>query len=315
MKALVSVLRPLVLAAALLPAAGWTQTPQTLFSTSFETGEGYDAGFELVGQNSWMGQGTAGNGLVTRFSGEGQQAYVGFFDPLTNSEASFTTWRPITFDPIASNKPVVTFRTTMEIVDSTSADPNKDDFRWEVFNTDGHRLFSLDFDNSTMGICYLLEDGVFRATPFSFVHDAVYDLEIKMDFENNLWLANLSGTIVISNQPIVQTAARRDLGDIAATWFFLTPNSPGDNAMVFDNYTITAESIPTRPTLQLLSVNNNQPLLQLIGEPNRSYILEASTDLRSWFPIKTNTPNDGTFQHLDTGATPLMHRHYRARVR
>ncbi|MGB0579582.1 MAG: hypothetical protein ACPGVU_07770 [Limisphaerales bacterium] len=303
-----------VLAAVLLPPASRAQAPQTLFSTAFGTNENYDAGFELVGQHSWMGQGTAGNGLVTRFPGEGQQAYIGFFDPLTNTESSFTTWRPIAFDPIANGKPVVTFRTKMEIVDSTAADPNKDDFRWEVFNTEGLRLFSLDFDNSTMGICYLLEDAQFRVTPYSFLRNTVYDLEIKMDFENNVWLANFSGTIVISNQPIAQTAARRDLGDIAATWFFLTPNSPGNNAMVFDNYTITAESIPTQPTLQLLSVNNNQPLLQLTGEANRSYILEASTDLRSWFPIKTNTPNDGTFQHLDTGAV-LGLRHYRARVR
>lgn len=315
MKALACNVRLLALAVLLLPSMSPAQTLTTLFGTSFESSENYDAGFELAGQNGWLGQGTAGNGLVARFPGEGQQGYVGFFDPLTSSDTFFTTWRPINYDPLANNKPVITFRTKMEIVDSTAADPNQDDFRWEIYNTEGRRLFSLDFDNSTLGICYLLEeDTQFRVTPFSFLHDTVYDLEIKMNFADNTWLADLSGNIVVSNQPIAQTAARRDLGDIAATWFFLTPSSPGDNAMVFDNYTITADTIASPPTLQLLSVADNQPLLQLNGEAFRSYIIEASTDLRSWFPIKTNTPNDGTFQHLDTAAASLARRHYRARV-
>jgi hypothetical protein len=54
---------------------------------------------------------------------------------------------------------VVTFTVVMSIADSS--DPAlRDSFRWSVYNTNAEptRLFSLDFDNATTNIAYLLDD-------------------------------------------------------------------------------------------------------------------------------------------------------------
>jgi hypothetical protein len=292
-----------------------------VFTTAFEPGESYDADAELHNQNGWTCVGSAGNGLLSRFSGEGQQAYVGFFDPLNAGETFFSTWRPINFDPLTGGKPIVTFRTKMEIVESTSAAPNKDDFRWDVYNSDGLRLLSLDFDNSTMGICYLLQGQEFFATSNTFVHNLVYDVEIKMNFATDRWGATVGGVKVVQGQPIATNSVKRDVGDIAATWVFLNTNSagafvPGDNAMLFDNYSITAEAFnPLPTTLKLLSVSpGTGALVEMTGEPFRNYVIEGSSDFMNWTPLKTNMPSDGVIQFLDPSVAALPMRGYRARV-
>lgn len=299
-----------------LGGTGFAQANPTVFSTGFETNENYDAGFELIGQNGWTNSGSAGNGLISRFPGEGQQAYIGFFDPLTNSETFLQIWRPINFDPLTNNRPVVTFRTTMEIVDSTSADPNRDDFRWSVLNTDGQHLLSLDFDNHTTGICYLLGDDTnFYATAFTFTNHVIYDIELRLDFNSNIWSAWVGSTQVLTNQPLAPAGAKRDIGDIAATWFFLNPDGPGDNAMVFDNYSITAQAATVAPpAVRLISLVQNDALVEVTGDGNRTYVIDGSSDLRTWAPLKTNTPTDGVFQFLDVGAATNFARYYRARI-
>lgn len=289
----------------------------TVFTTEFETTENYDPGFELVGQNGWEAEGTAGNGLLAGFPGEGQAAYIGYYDPLTNTEAYFTTWKPINFDPLASGRPVVTFRTTMAIVDSTTADPNRDTFRWSVYNSDTQHLLSLDFDNDTTGICYLLGDETnFHATDFIFTNDVIYDIEIRMNFVTDKWSAWVGATQVITNQPIATSAVKRDIGDIAATWDFLNANGPGDNAMIFDNYTILAEDdTPIAPTLRLVSLlSGGEALMELTGEPFRTYVIDATVDFVTWTPVKTNTPTDGILTFLDTNAVGMGMRSYRARL-
>jgi hypothetical protein len=302
-------------------AVGQAAGVDTVFTTAFEASENYDANAELHNQNGWTCTNTAGNGLLSRFSGEGQQAYVGFFDPLNAGETFFSTWRPINFDPLTGGKPIVTFRTKMEIVDSTSAAPNKDDFRWDVYNSEGQRLLSLDFDNSTMGICYLLQGDTFFPTPNTFLHNAVYDVEIKLNFATDRWDATVGGTRVVSGQPIAKNSVKRDIGDIAATWVFLNTNSagayvPGDNAMVFDNYSITAEAFnPLPTTLRIVSVSpGTGTLVEMMGEPFRNYVIDGSSDFMQWTPIKTNMPSDGVILFLDEGVASSPMRGYRARV-
>jgi hypothetical protein len=300
----------------LLALAASARPADVLFSTAFETAEEYDANSDLTGQNGWLKSGGGGNGLTTWFPGEGQQAYIGFSGPA-DSSTNLNVWKPIGFDPLTNGKPRITFKTIMAITDSTTADPGKDIFCWAVFSSAGEQLFIFEFNNSTKGICYWLQgDTSPRATGFVFENDVIYDLEIRMNFVTGQWTATMNGADIVANQPMAITSARRDFGDATAGWLFGNPANPGDNYMAFDKYTVLADiDAPVPPTLRLLSVaSGNNALVEVSGEPNRVYVVDASTNLTDWVAVETNQPTNGIFEFPDTGASGLSHRFYRARI-
>lgn len=292
--------------------------PTVVFTTGFEVSEGYDPELtDLSGQGGWISAGTGGNGLINeRFPGRGQQAYVGFNPPLNSGEFSFSAWRPLNYSPTAENTPIVKFRVTMEIADSSDT-ANRDDFRWSVYNSAENLLFTLSFNNETAEICYALDDGEgFKPTPYAFLRDTIYDLEIRMNFEQNTWSAMLDSTVLVESQSITTTGATLDLGDIDAVWYFLNPNAIGDNYMAFDDYTITAEaSLPSPFRLMPLHREpDGQILVRMIGQPNVDYTIEASGDLSTWTAIKTGRSSDGIIDYYDTAAKDMATRFYRGRI-
>ncbi len=287
-----------------------------LFSTAFETGEGYSDATDLAGQNGWLKSGGGGNGLTIWFPGEGQQAYLGFSGPA-DSSTNLNVWRPIGFDPLTNGKPRITFKTTMAITDSTTADPGRDIFCWAVFTSAGEQLFIFEFNNSTKGICYWLQgDTAPRATGFVFENDVIYDLEIRMNFITGQWSAIMNGADIVTDQAMATTSSRRDFGDATAGWLFGLPANPGDNYMAFDNYTVLADiDAPVSPTLRLLSVGaGSGALVEVRGEPKRTYVIDVSTNLTNWAAVATNTPTNGVFEFPAAGAAGLDQRFYRARI-
>lgn len=300
-----------------LARSGFAAQPKVVYTTGFETAEGYDPALELTGQDGWISVGMGGNGLIDeRFAGRGLQGYVGFNPPLNSGELSFSTWRPVNYDPIAEGAPIVKFQVAMEIADSTDI-ANRDDFRWSVYNSAGFRLFTLGFNNATAEVCYALDDEQgFQATPYGFLRDTIYNLEILMDFEKNTWSATLDSTVVVESQSITTTGATLDLGDVDAVWYYLNPDAIGDNFMAFDDYLITAESpSPVRPTVMPLHLEpDGQILVRLAGQPDVDYIIEASDDLVAWTPIKTARSSDGVIDHYDTAAIGKKARFYRGRL-
>lgn len=294
-----------------------------LYSTGFEPEDGFNLQQPLVGHGGWTGVGSdqllqaGGSGIVTNFfEGEGQQAYVGF-SPLSGTNDFLSVWRPLGYSPLAAGTPIVRFTVSMAIFDSTF--PEYDYFRWSVYNTNngGQRLFSIDFDNSTTNICYLLDDGVFVPTGFSFELEGLYDLEVTMNFASNLWTASLNGAVVVNSRPMTTTGAALNLGDIDAVWVYRFPDSPGDNFMTFDNYQVTAEApvpLPAQLT-PLAGPSGGAFVLRLAGEPGRKYALDASQDLSNWTALKTNVVGfDGTVDFADTSAGALPLRYYRGRL-
>jgi len=163
--------------------------------------------------------------------------------PPDQGDGQLTVWRPINFSPIAANLPVVQFSVLMSIVDSSNT--NYDDFYWSVYNAQGDRLFTLDFDNYYHGIYYAL-DGTnnWVWTGRTFANDDSNTLVITMDFIQNSWSATFDGVLLATNKPITTTGAPLNLGDVDARWRVFDPAYPGDNYMVFDNYQITAEVLP-----------------------------------------------------------------------
>ena len=286
-----------------------------LYSTQFSVAEGYDPAYELIGQRGWMSDTASfgGNGLTTNFLGS-QAAYVGIF-PLDPPAEYLSVWQPINYTPSPAGGSLVRFSVLMSVLDSTTT--NRDDFRWSVYNSQGQRLFTLSFYNVDLGIYYLL-DGTndFVYTGKDFTNDTAYTLGLAMDFTHNSWSAVLNGAMIVPNQPLTTVGAALNLGDVDAVWSISHTNAPGDNFMVFDNYTVTAEAVgPSVARLQsLVQTTNSQFRLRLTGPSGSRYSIDATTDLRQWSALKTNTVIDGFFDYTDTGAGNFPNRFYRGRL-
>lgn len=288
--------------------------PQVLFYTGFEATEGYDASKNLRGQRGWLGEGSGGNGLVRDFfEGLGQQAFVGYAPPAPKDEV-LSVWRPFNVPAPTPDRPVWKFSVWMQIVDSTNGE--YDDFRWSAYNTEGHRLFSLDFDNAALEINYLLDDGQgFRSTGFTFSTEVIYRLEIWLNFARNNWQAVMNGQVVVDAQPITTRGARLDLSDIGAVWALRTKGRPGDNYLLFDEYQLTIEPTDHIPaTLELVGLNARGEFeLYLHAERNRTFALDVSADLKDWTPLATNRLAEGYWFFTDTTAPGYPMSFYRAR--
>ena len=314
----------LVAAVCLLLQSPAVAAGANLYSTGFEPAEGFDINLPLADQAGWIGVGTdshleyRGNGIVTNFiEGNGQHAYIGY-SPLTGTNDTLNIWRPLNYDPIAAGTRVVRFSVSMAIFDSTNR--VYDCFRWSVYNNagGGQRLFSIDFDNSTLEINYLLDSGDFVPTGFTFTPGGEYDLEVTMNFADNRWSAMLNGVLFVSAKPITTIAAALTLGDIDAVWVYGPyANAPGNDFMVFDNYRVTAEAAAPLP-FQLEGFGrdaNGDFSLRLTGEPGRQYAIDVTIDFADWSALQTNSVGaNGTFDFVDTTAVKYSRSFYRARL-
>ncbi len=287
-----------------------------LYSTGFEADEGYGAALSLTGQEQWIGSG--GDGVVTEFfPGYGQQAYIGFVASSGAQREFHNVYRPVQLARIARRQAVVKFSVMMQIVDSTSSRGPWDDFRWSVYNTNGTRLFSLDFDNQALLVSYLLDDERgFVSTGAKFDTRGYYDLEISMNFARNLWSATLNDEVVAHSQPITTLGSSLSLGDVDAVWSMRNPQFPGDNYMVFDEYSITEELTGSiAPRLESLG----SPALggyraRIYGEPGLSYKIEASPNLVDWETVlDVSIPAGGILDFRDSFVTAPS-RFYRLRA-
>ncbi|HXG49444.1 MAG TPA: hypothetical protein VNO52_17610, partial [Methylomirabilota bacterium] len=290
------------------PSPAGAQT--ILYATGFEPAEGYEVSLPLNGQLGWVGS-TApdcpGNGL--RADNGNHQAYVGIV-PLCGDEQVFSLGRPVNFSPLAEGKPRVIFATRMTILDSQN--DFHDCFRWSVFNLSGVRLLTIDFDNTSKGINYLLENSVnFVSTGRRFTNGVAMHLEVSMNFESNRWSATLDGTALVTDQPIARPATALTLRSIDAVWVYNFPFSPGDNALLFDDYRITAGSEPVEPPVVAAPrFEGADFVLRVEGENGRRYAVETTSDFLTWQPLETNVVTGGSFEFRDAGVAGQPRRFY-----
>ena len=302
-----------VVASAERPAGA---APTNLFFTNFDTN--YSTTLDLVGQNAWVGDGSGGNGIVSNFfAGQKLQAYVGFSPPEPGDNALYV-WRPINFNPVTAGLPMVKFSVLMRIADSDNGE--YDYFRWSVYNQQGTRLFSIEFDNYMLEVNYQLGGNspiVTNVAPFEVDQD--YTLNVTMDFASNRWSATLGNALLATNQAITTTGAPLNLGDVDAVWLVYDTNAPGNNFMVFDNYRLTAEALTVTPVspaqVQFLGrTAQGWGLLRTSGSDGTRWSVDATTNFVNWTALVTNTISNGYFDHVDMTATPFARRFYRARL-
>lgn len=288
-----------------------------VYYTGFEQAEGYNACCELRGQQGWIAEGSGGNGFVEDFfEGYGQQAFVGFTAPAPK-DRSLSVWRPLHKPAPQAGESIVKFTVLMQVKDPWPGNGKYDDFYWSAYNSDGKRLFSVDFDNWNGEILYDLDDVPgYQPTGFTFSNDAVYWLDVFMNFRRNTWMATLNGVVIVDSQPITtKTDVRLDLSDMDAVWSLRTQGSPGENYLLFDEYTVTVEpgeTIP--PSLELVGVRpDGQFELIVHGERGLEYALEVTEDFATWELLATRRLDDGFWLYLDNTAPNYAHSFYRVR--
>ncbi len=289
------------------------------FETGFEKVEGYDPDFNLAGQNGWIGLGSGGNGVLEGpIDGfRGQVAYIGFGAPSGTNDL-LNLFQPVALTPVGTSLPLITFKVSFQVFDSTTNAPYFDDFRWSAYNTREERLFTLDFDNEAQQINYGLDDGKgFFSTGWSFAPGEAYDLTISLNFARNLWTADINGAVIVNAKPITTRGSKLDLNEIDAVWAIRTPGNAGDNFMIFDDYklsTLPVDEIP--PTLEYVGRLTSGPVIvRILGEPGVLYALEYTTDFLNWTETANGraTSPGGLLDLQDTTAPRSDQRFYRAR--
>lgn len=303
-----------------------TKTAKLIYETHFEEDEGYSFDVDLIGQNGWIGFGggdsfleqsnDGSTGLVTDFlEGQGQQAYIGFVKPEHETDIEFLSLlQPLDYAPADGSGDILRFTVSMGIIDSTNGE--RDNFRWSVYNTEGFRLFSLDFDNETKVISYALDDAEpLQPTGFEFDNDTFYRIRLDIDFENNKWSAYAGEVVLVKDLPVSTQNLKRDLSDIDAVWAIFNPEAPGDNYMVFDNYRIeTWGDPPAPPSLRPLGrLPNGDFVIRIEGPAGGQYQVEATTDFREWVVVqdKLELNQTGKLDWVDDSASADTARFYR----
>jgi hypothetical protein len=271
-----------------------------VYGTGFEQSEGFSPAFDLAGQQGWVGAGTGGNGVFPDAFQTNQVAFIGYFAPESDSEAFTSVWKPLTVPAIPAGS-IVKFSVAVTIAESFNR--QYDDFRWEVYNTNGNRLLTVGFDNFNLRVFYLLNDGAKLPTQASFINSKQFTLIISMDFAHNRWGASIDGSDLGIDQPIAMNCLPLNLGRLDAAWYYTDPASPGDNYMLFDNYRVTLEGSNTvAQTVQVLCSESGRIQVRSFGQPGQRYALQASSTLlsNSWVSLFTNTaPVTGYFDFID----------------
>lgn len=294
-----------------------------LYFTQFEAAD-YTTGFTLAGQQNWDSEGSGGNGLIPGGI-QGQSAFIGYTPP-NPADDSLILWHPINYNPVAAGYPIVKFSTLVNIIDSTNH--NYDIFRWSVFNQQLDRLFSIDLDNKYTDVSYLLDGtNTVVVTDLQFTNNVSYQLNITMNFAANRWSATFNNQIIATNQFITTVNAPLTLADIDAVWLInqksytngqgqvFTTNAPGNNYMMFDNFRVTAETIPITPAqVKFLGrTTEGWGLLRVTGPDGLRWAVEATTNFVNWTALKTNLISDGYADLVDNTSAGMTRRFYRAR--
>jgi hypothetical protein len=212
----------------------------TVLSSGFESLEGFLTGLTMSGQNGWVCTAPGACGIVNNLLSilGGQQAYIGF---PSNAIASnpVLLYHPLNYSIDTNGHPIIQFSVMLQMNDFL--DLNHDSFGWAVRNASGQQLFNIIFDNSVREISYGLDNAAGPVlTGIYYDNTTIYTLVVTMDFSRNRWNATINGGVLASGQPLTTTGAALTLGDIDATASFLNLAHPGLDAMVFDNFAVTA---------------------------------------------------------------------------
>lgn len=246
-------------------------------------GETYFTGFEsftagddtIIGTDSWTGSYAAKqfHGVMTEaehgVTGIGNAAYIGGYETTVAKSASGNAVyvaRPVNVDPVALNEEVVTFSVVFGIKDSTTT--KRDNFEFLFYNQSSTLLGGIQFDNTTLDsttgkprrLIYRLSWNAatssyqYVLTGFNFLPEALETLQCRVNFKTNVWTVSLSDVPIFENVPFYTGTADKNLGFVMAKMAVASTTtnaiSPGDNYMLFDDYTVRTDAVAPAISLE-----------------------------------------------------------------
>ena len=305
-------------------------------------GEAYYTGFEtfsvgnntITGTDGWVGSYTTSqlHGVMSEAQhgvvGLGNAAFIGgFAGSFTKSTAGSSVYvrRPVNLDPVALNQEIATFRLSIGIKDSSTT--KRDNFEVLVYNQANILLGGLQFDNTTLDtsgnprrliyrLYYDTSTSSFRyaLTSLTFLPETMERLEYRINFRTNRWSAYLSDLPIFEDLTFYSGGSTRNFGSVmlkmAVTSSTSTTILPGDNYVLFDDYSVRTDAID--PVTAEISTSSGSPAITWNEEAGYSYQLQVSENLSNW----TNSPDipwtataGGTRSYTDP-TTPLPERRF-----
>jgi len=274
-----------------------------LFFTDFDHHTAGDN--QLVGTDGWIGNSTSSgsHGIDANAipgGGLGNTAFIGDAPPSPLSTNPVFIYRPVNFDPSTADTRIIEFESLLGIEDSTSAipgiDPPRDSFWIYFYNIAGKRLAGIRFSNEDDSFGIWLSDGVTQTdTGVDFLIEELHPLNVRIDFETNLWTVELDYIPVSETTTFTNTdpaTVTRNFGGAGVEWrkggtgF----SSWGNNWMLIAYWEIRTD--PFGPVAITLNASGARELSWL-GDAGYGYQVQHSTDMVNW----TDTPG-GSFPDI-----------------
>ena len=264
-----------------LAALVLTGNGAVLYGTGFESTETppFTAGVstaaapKLVGTGNWamvVNPITVGTSRCYPFAaidsdlvtGMGQTAALGYLgsSPPPSTTQFIRVGRKVDSEPVvAGNQPIIDFYCQIGLNQSTNS--RNDDFELLVYNWEDKVLGGLTFD-LTKNELFRYDANEFNTastvSPYtdtglslSSLYGTVVEVTMHINYKTNTWTATVGGVQVITSAPFTQrpvsgtNLAARTFGSLSARWYITTVGFPGNNWMLFDDWTISASAEPT----------------------------------------------------------------------
>jgi len=285
-----------------------------MISSLLSAGEAYYTGFEnftvgddkIVGTDSWVGS-YAGNKMTAVQSeaqhgvvGIGNAAFLGgFATTITKINGSNSVYvrRPVPLDPVALGQEVATFSVIFGIKDSTTT--KRDNFEFLIYNQSNALLGGVQMDNTTLDsttgkprrLIYRLgwnsATSAFQyvLTSFNFLPETLETLQFRINFRTNLWTASLSDVPIFQDIPFYTGTATKNFGSVmvkmAVTNTTTNTILPGDNYLIFDDYTVRTDALST--VLEINKTATGAAKLDWNEEAGYAYQALWSADCQTWY--------------------------------
>jgi hypothetical protein len=309
-------------------------------------------GDTIAGTDSWVGShaGMKLNGVMSEAQhgvvGIGNAAFIGGYATTSSTSINkvVNVRRPVNLNPVTLNQEVVTFSVVFGIKDSSSASLitgssparyKRDNFEFLIYNQAGMLLAGVQFDNSTLDsttskprrLIYRLAWNAstsayqYVLTGYNFLSETLETLQFRINYRTNLWTATLSDVPIFQDIPFYTGTATKDLGFVLAKMAVTNTASvtgyilPGDNYMLFDDYTVRTDALTTALTMS----KSAKAAAKLTWNEEAGYTYQAqySSDCNTWFSNLTGASHTasltGSSSFTDPTTTVPSKRFYRVK--
>ncbi len=304
------------------------------------TGEAYFTGFEnftagndtIIGTDSWTGvyPGWKLHGVMSesehKVVGIGNAAFIGGFATTVTGGTSKSVYvhRPVTLDPLALGQEVATFSVVFGIKDSTVS--KRDNFEFRIYNQSGGLLGGIQFDNSTLDtsvtpnvprrLIYRLSWNAslgtyqYVLTDFTFLAETLETLQIRINYRTNRWTATLSDVPIFQDLTFYSGTETKNLGWVRVMMGVVNTQpvtgyiQPGDNYMLFDNYSVRTDA----PTTTLVASKTGTGAAQLSWneEAGYTYQVQYSSDCSTWKTDLAGSSHTATLTQSHSFTDPTL---------